>query len=149
VHRAYGDPNGVMMDVGRATTVGFDRTRFPVRYYRVNFARAQRLSCDADPRSASFCRDVSDCGSLFQILVEEASVFSFLHHALMNITSYEISGTGNALVQAPKIAGKLHSLVVAMTGGEYGAEDARKLFEALCKGIDASTYDAPLQPPTI
>ena len=35
----------------------------------------------------------------------------------------------------PKIGGKLRSLVVAMTGGEYGAEDARKLFEALCKGI--------------
>jgi len=47
----------------------------------------------------------------------------------------------------PKIGGKLRSLVVAMTGGEYGAEDARKLFEALCKGIDASTYDAPLQIP--
>jgi hypothetical protein len=49
--------------------------------------------------------------------------------------------------QAPKIAGKLRSLVVAMTGGEYGAEDARKLFEALCQGIDASTYDAPLHTP--
>ena len=61
------------MDVGRATTVGFDRTRFPVRYYRVNFAQAQQLSHDADPRSASFCRDVSDCGSLFEILVEEVS----------------------------------------------------------------------------
>jgi len=45
----------------------------------------------------------------------------------------------------PKIGRKLGSLVVAMTGGGYGAEDARKLFEALCKGIDASTYDAPLQ----
>lgn len=32
-----------------------------------------------------------------------------------------------------------------MMGGEYGAEDARKLFEALCKGVDASKYDAPLQ----
>jgi len=41
----------------------------------------------------------------------------------------------------------LRSLVVAMMGGEYGAEDARKLFEALCQGIDASTYDAPLHTP--
>jgi hypothetical protein len=76
-HRAYGDPNGVMMDVGRRTTAGFDRTRFPVRYYRVNFARAQRLSRssrdDADPRRASFCRDVADCGAMFQLLVEEVS----------------------------------------------------------------------------
>ncbi|KAI9510151.1 hypothetical protein F5148DRAFT_1182038 [Russula earlei] len=118
VHRAYGDPNGVMMDIGRSTTADFDRMRFPVRYYRVNFAQAQQLSHDADPRSASFCRDVSDCGSMFQLLVEEA----------------------------PKIGAKLRSLVVAMTGGEYGAEDALRLFEALCKGIDASTHDAPLQP---
>jgi hypothetical protein len=51
------------------------------------------------------------------------------------------------LVQMPKIGGKLRSLVAAMTGGEYSAEDARKLFEVLCKGIDASTFDAPLQPP--
>ncbi|KAH9979684.1 hypothetical protein BJV74DRAFT_780129 [Russula compacta] len=119
VNRTYGDPNGVMMDIGRPTTAGFDRTRLPVRYYRVNFSEAQQLPSDADPRSASFCRDVSDCGSMFEMLVEEV----------------------------PKIGAKLRSLVVAMMGGEYGAEDARKLFEALCKGIDGSTYDAPLQPP--
>ena len=118
VHHAYGDPRGVMMDIGRPTTADFDRTRFPVRYYRVDFARAQQLLRDADPRSASFCSDVSDCGSLLQVLVEEV----------------------------PKIGGKLRSLVVAMIGGEYGAEDALKLFEALCQGIDASTYDAPLHP---
>jgi hypothetical protein len=107
-----------MMDIGRPTTADFDRTRFPVRYYRIDFARAQQLSRDADPRSANFCGDVSDCGSMLQVLVEEV----------------------------PKIGGKLRSLVVAMIGGEYGAEDARKLFEALCQGIDASTYDAPLHP---
>ena len=49
--------------------------------------------------------------------------------------------------QAPKIGVKLRSLVVAMMGGEYGAEDARKLFEALCQGIDASTYDTLLHTP--
>jgi hypothetical protein len=50
-------------------------------------------------------------------------------------------------VQVPKIGGKLRSLVAAMKGGEYGAEDALKLFEALCNGIDASIYDAPLHLP--
>jgi len=61
-----------MMDIGRTTTAGFDRTRFPVRYYRVDFSQAQQVSRDsADPRSASFCRDVSECGSMFQILVQE------------------------------------------------------------------------------
>jgi hypothetical protein len=58
VHNAYGDPKGVMMDIGRPTTVDFDRTRFPVRYYHINFAEAQQLSRDADPRGANFCSDV-------------------------------------------------------------------------------------------
>ena len=63
-----------MMDIGRPTTAGFDRTRFPVRYYRVDFSQAQQLPRDdADPRGPSFCRDVSDCGSMFQMLVEEVS----------------------------------------------------------------------------
>lgn len=115
-HCAYGDPSGIMMDIGRSSCTGFDRTRLPVRYYRVNFSRAVEMPCGADPRDASFCRDVRDCGAMLQTLVDEV----------------------------PKIGGKLRSLVVAMMGGEYGAEDARKLFEALCKGIDASTFDAPL-----
>jgi hypothetical protein len=70
VHHAYGDPKGVMMDIGRPSTADFDRTRFPVRYYRINFARAQQLSRDADPHGANFRQDVSDCGSMFQALVE-------------------------------------------------------------------------------
>ncbi|KAH9035776.1 hypothetical protein EDB85DRAFT_2288535 [Lactarius pseudohatsudake] len=115
-HCAYGDD---VMDISRSCSAGFDRTRLPVRYYRVNFSRAQELLREADPRSASLCRDVCDCGALFQTLVDEV----------------------------PKIGGKLRSLVVAMTGGEYGADDPRKLFEALCKGVDAATYDTPLQIP--
>lgn len=62
-----------MMDIGRPSTADFDRTRFPVRYYRINFAKAQQLSRDADTRGANFRSDVSDCGSLFQALVERVS----------------------------------------------------------------------------
>jgi hypothetical protein len=62
-----------MMDIGRSSSAGFDRTRLPVRYYRVNFSHAQELTREADPRSASFCRDVCDCGAMFQTLVEEVS----------------------------------------------------------------------------
>lgn len=142
MHRAYGDPNCVMMDIGRPNTAGFDRTRLPVRYYRVNFAQAQQLSRDVDPRSASFCRDVCDCGSMFQTLVEEVN---FPTRWTIAIHKSWLSSKSVGSIQVPMIGGKLRSLVVAMTGGEYGAEDARKLFEALCKGIDASTHDAPLQ----
>ncbi len=62
-----------MMDIGRSSSAGFDRTRFPVRYYRVNFSQAQELPREADPRSTSFCRDVRDCGAMFEMLVEEVS----------------------------------------------------------------------------
>ena len=135
VHRAYGDPKGVMMDIGRQTAADFDRTQFPVRYYRINFAKAQKLS-----RGANFYSDVSDCGSMFQALVDSEGVsFSCA------LTSFFLK-LRDLLMQVPRIGGKLRSLVVAMTSGEYTAEGARKLFEALCQGIDASTYDALLQP---
>ncbi|KAH9012677.1 hypothetical protein EDB84DRAFT_1642545 [Lactarius hengduanensis] len=49
-HCEYGDPNGVMMDIGRSSSAGFDRKRLPVRYYCVNFSRAQELSCDTQHR---------------------------------------------------------------------------------------------------
>ncbi|KAH8992297.1 hypothetical protein EDB86DRAFT_3079274 [Lactarius hatsudake] len=86
------------MDIGRSSSVGFDHTRLPVRYYRVNLSRVQELPCEADPRSVSFCRDVRGCGATFQTLVEEV----------------------------PKAGGKLRLLGMAMTGGEYGAESCSK-----------------------
>ena len=72
-HCAYCDPNGVMMDIGCSSSAGFDRTRLPVRYYRVNFSCAQELPREADLRGASFCRDVCDCEAIFQTLIEEVS----------------------------------------------------------------------------
>ncbi|KAI9428424.1 hypothetical protein H4582DRAFT_2047253 [Lactarius indigo] len=57
-HCAYGDPNSVMVDMGRSSSAGFDRTRLSVRRYcRVNFSRMQELLREEDLRSASFCRD--------------------------------------------------------------------------------------------
>ncbi|KAI0060350.1 hypothetical protein BV25DRAFT_1908398 [Artomyces pyxidatus] len=117
-HMAYGNPHGVMMDIGRPTTEGFDRTSFPVRYYRINFSQATKLDPDASLRSYPFRKDVQDCGVMLSSLIDEV----------------------------PKIGHKLKSLVNALKGGEYGADDARKLFDALCKNIDSSTYDAPLSP---
>lgn len=67
-----------MMDIGCSNPAGFDRTRLPVRYYRVNFSRALELPREADPRSAGFCRDVCDCGAMLQTLVEEVSNLSAL-----------------------------------------------------------------------
>jgi len=48
-----------------------------------------------------------------------------------------------------KIREKVRSLVVAMTGGEYVTEDARKLFEALCKGIGVDLRCTALEEPSV
>jgi hypothetical protein len=64
------------MDIGRSSAVGFDRTKLPVRYYRVDFSRARELPREADPRAAGFCRDVRDCGDMFETLVAEVSTLS-------------------------------------------------------------------------
>ena len=62
-----------MMDIGRSSATGFDRTKLPVRYYRVDFSSARELPREADPRSAGFCRDVRECGAMLETLVEEVS----------------------------------------------------------------------------
>ncbi|KAH9035900.1 hypothetical protein EDB85DRAFT_2273907 [Lactarius pseudohatsudake] len=115
-HCAYGDPNGVMMVIGRSSSAGFDRTRLP------------ELPHEADSRSASFCCDVCDCGAMFQTLVDEVNIQP------RRTVSAEDRGKA----------------AVACCGdddGQIWRRHARKLFEALCKGIDGSTYDTPLQIP--
>ncbi|KAI9438391.1 hypothetical protein BJY52DRAFT_1324308 [Lactarius psammicola] len=72
----YGDPNGVMMIIGCSSSACFDPTQLPMhyKYYCVNFLRAQELPREVDPLSASFCRNVCDCGALFRTPVEEVQV---------------------------------------------------------------------------
>jgi hypothetical protein len=47
-------------------------------------------------------------------------------------------------MKVPRVGPKLKSLVNAMTSGAFGADDARKLFEALCKSLEASVFDMPV-----
>lgn len=41
----------------------------------------------------------------------------------------------------PPIQFKFKSLVNAMMGGEFGADDARRLFEALCKSLETRVFE--------
>ncbi|KAA1473826.1 hypothetical protein DENSPDRAFT_741612, partial [Dentipellis sp. KUC8613] len=116
VHAAYGDHRGVMMDIGRPSMDAFDRAQFPVRYYRISFARAQQLAHDASIHGPLFQKDVRDCGAML---------------------ARQFEGV-------PRVYNKLKSLTGAMMGRAFGAEDARKLFEALCKSIDSATYETRL-----
>ena len=60
VHCMYGDPNGMMIDIGCSNSADFDCTQLPMRYYCVNFSCAQELLREVDLCGASFCCDVCD-----------------------------------------------------------------------------------------
>jgi hypothetical protein len=44
------------------------------------------------------------------------------------------------------VSTKLKTLVKSMTGGGFGAEDARKLFEALNRSLESDVFDWPIRP---
>jgi hypothetical protein len=50
--------------------------------------------------------------------------------------------------KAPVISNKLKALTTAMMSGGYAAEEARKLFEALCRTVDHKTYETLVPLPT-
>ncbi|EIM81694.1 uncharacterized protein STEHIDRAFT_171973 [Stereum hirsutum FP-91666 SS1] len=113
---SYGDLHGTMMDIGGMSPDNFDRTKYPVRYYRINFSKAEQLEPGVSAHYSEFHKDVQDCGAT-------------LERMLLNV---------------PKAGPKLKSLVNAMKGGGFGGEDSRKLFEALCKTISHDTYSMEL-----
>ncbi|KAK2465782.1 hypothetical protein APHAL10511_002326 [Amanita phalloides] len=101
------DPDGNLL---------FDRAKFPVKYYFVNFSDAfQHLSRHIS--SSAYTKDVQDMGVLFNDMIGSV----------------------------PPLALKFKPLVTAMTAGGFTAEDSRKLFEALCKSLDASVFDVPVE----
>lgn len=113
------NPSSLMVDIGNSASTSsaeqFDRTRYPVRYYFTDFSRAAKISSQGSIQP--FRRDVQECGILFDWLLEGV----------------------------PKAGPKLKSLVKAMTSGGFGADDSRKLFEALCKSLESSVFETPIQ----
>lgn len=95
----------------------FDRTRYPVRYYYTDFASATIIPASS-PHRDSFKKDVQDCGRMIETLLQEMEV--------------------------PQVASKMKALVNAMSSGTFGADDARKLFEALCKSLEAGLFEFEL-----
>ncbi|KDR84956.1 hypothetical protein GALMADRAFT_204580 [Galerina marginata CBS 339.88] len=113
-----------------STSHPFDRSAYPVRYYFVDFTQATRIPLESlfpssSPATPSgelqtratcpFKRDVQGCGSLFERLLDNV----------------------------PPVATKFKSLTKAMVQGGFTADDARRLFEALCRSIDAEVFEKP------
>jgi hypothetical protein len=48
--------------------------------------------------------------------------------------------------QVPQISLKFKPLIKAMTFGHFAADDSRRLFEALCRAIEASIFETAAQP---
>ncbi|KAF8168134.1 hypothetical protein B0H34DRAFT_792774 [Crassisporium funariophilum] len=142
------DPSSYMVDLSSApetpalfpedggsqsTRLPFDRHLYPVRYYFVNFTDARRFpkkptypaSSPSTPiggtRSQGPCpfkKDVQECGEMID----------------------------KTLADVPQICVKFKSLIKAMTLGGFAAEDARRLFEALCRAIEAPVFESETSP---
>ncbi|KAJ8523230.1 hypothetical protein ONZ45_g261 [Pleurotus djamor] len=96
----------------------FDRTKYPVRYYYTDFSGAKLFDGPSPTQQEMYKNDVRQCGRVIEGLVG----------------------------QIPRVAPKMKALVNAMTSGTFGADDARKLFEALCQSLEASVFDSPVVP---
>ncbi|EKM79753.1 hypothetical protein AGABI1DRAFT_113058 [Agaricus bisporus var. burnettii JB137-S8] len=115
----------------------FDRSAYPVKYYFVDLTRARRVEehpqeqkepasptkhqthSHLSKRALQYKQDVKDLGLLFDCrLCDMPSV----------------------------VSNKFKALVKSMTSGGFGAEDARKLFEALNRSLDSEVFDLPTRP---
>ncbi|KIM48234.1 hypothetical protein M413DRAFT_225673 [Hebeloma cylindrosporum] len=125
-------PPGDDHDTSADIAARFDRFSYPVHYYFMNFSQASRVQQEMLlPSSSSattlgestkaacpFRRDVQDCGAMF----------------------------GELLTDVPKIAPKFKSLTNGMCLGGFTADDARRLFEALCRSLDADVFETRSTP---
>ncbi|KAG5634872.1 hypothetical protein H0H81_000461 [Sphagnurus paluster] len=117
---SFQDSSCYMVDLGSAPSTcaspyEFDRSIYPVRYYFTNLSNAIKYDPTSASSAAVFKHDVQDCGVMIERL----------------------------LFHVPDIEPKLKSLVKAMALGGFGADESRKLFEALCKSFESSTFDTP------
>ncbi|KAF8621406.1 hypothetical protein AX15_007818 [Amanita polypyramis BW_CC] len=108
----------------------FDRTKLPVKYYLVDFSSAIRL-----PQTSSEYNQSSKAHSMSSppYLKDVKDLGQFLNSVIDNI---------------PQLASKFKPLISAMATGEFTADGARKLFEALCHSLEASVFDAAIEAPS-
>jgi len=140
---SFQDPCCCMVDLSSAPSScslpsDFDRTRYPVKYYFTDLSLATKfdVSCSPDicTSESQFRRDVQDCALKIDRLLTYVSFIMLLDKGVINYFPFQI----------PQVASKFQTLVKAMTVGGFGAEDSRKLFEALCKSLESSIFDTPV-----
>ncbi|KAG6826637.1 hypothetical protein H0H92_015054 [Tricholoma furcatifolium] len=115
---SFNDLTRFMVDLSSAPSscespADFDRTLYPVRYYIATLKGAEKYDTPSETLAPAFAHDVQICGAMIDEM----------------------------LTHVPRIAPKMKSLVKAMKDGGFAADDARKLFEALCKSLDAAILE--------
>ncbi|KAG6909234.1 hypothetical protein DXG01_001416 [Tephrocybe rancida] len=112
---SFQDPACYMVDLSSAPSTCESPADFDRTQYPVRYYVANlQHAAKFDTPAPAFARDIKECGAMIDRL----------------------------LSHVPSIEPKIKSLVRAMTGGGFAAEDARKLFEAMCKSLKASTLES-------
>jgi len=116
----------------------FDRSMYPVRYYFVNFSHTQRMQDDTPllrdrttptpPPPAKHPLPPKQLCPLKQDVKDLGTMVDRMLNDLPNVVS-----------------AKFKALIKAMTTGGFGAEDSRKLFEALCRTLEAEVFEMPVK----
>ena len=131
----------------------FDRVSYPVKYYLVNYTKAsyihkKPISSSSTPGSPTrelesldtclFKKDVQDTAIMIDGLLSDVSLQKFLPFFLQFIQS--------VFGQVPQISLKFKPLIKAMTFGGFTADNSRRLFEALCRALEAPIFETAAQP---
>ncbi|KXN81853.1 hypothetical protein AN958_03622 [Leucoagaricus sp. SymC.cos] len=130
-HHQYYHHHSVTADVAL-----FDRSIYPVRYYFVNFSHARRLDVNGPVRDRTVSiPSPSISPSKHPLGAKQPCPYKEDVKDLGNLME-------NMLIDTPTVVSiKFKSLIKAMTIGGFGAEDSRKLFEALCRSLEAGVFD--------
>ncbi|KAF8807370.1 hypothetical protein BYT27DRAFT_7255987 [Phlegmacium glaucopus] len=134
------EPSSYMVDLSSASLTSgcigpqqFDRVSYPVKYYLVNYTNASYIW--KGPTLSS-----SLPGSPTREL-EELDPCPFKKDVQDSATMID-----RLLSDVPQISLKFKPLIKAMTLGGFTAEDSRRLFEALCRALEASIFETAAGP---
>jgi len=140
-----GEPSSYMVDLSSASLTSatfshdsgagyigpqqFDRVSYPVKYYLVNYTNASYI-CNGPTSSSpgSPTRDALDTCPFRKDVQDSATMIDGL------------------LSDVPQISSKFKPLIKAMTHGGFTADDSRRLFEALCRTLDAPVFETAAHP---
>ncbi|KAF9443986.1 hypothetical protein P691DRAFT_678459 [Macrolepiota fuliginosa MF-IS2] len=117
----------------------FDRSIYPVRYYSVNFSHTRRVEDDTSVRDRTASTPPPSFLSKHPLPPKQLCPFK-----------QDVQDLGlmieRVLSDLPNVVGvKFKALIKAMAIGGFGAEDSRKLFEALCRSLEACVFDMPVK----